>query len=189
MTYCPLCNAAMVFDRRVRGRVLDFGVSGLLRHSDLVMYDRQTQSWWQQFTGEAIVGEMTGARLDILPSWVEPQAYLAEVDQPRVMQRPRAHPAPTAATLMSAMTAPGARSSTAARIRPTASRRCPGGLGRDRAWPLERLAGRGEIEEAGLRLEWRGAMASALDSASIAQGRDVGAIRVFDAHGRRAGGP
>jgi hypothetical protein len=52
VTYCPLCNAALVFERAVDGRVLDFGTTGKLRYSDLVMYDRQTESWWQQFTGE-----------------------------------------------------------------------------------------------------------------------------------------
>lgn len=54
VTFCPLCNTALVFDRRVQGRTLDFGVSGNLRNSDLVMYDRQTESWWQQFGGRAL---------------------------------------------------------------------------------------------------------------------------------------
>ena len=71
VTFCPLCNSAVVFDRRVNGQILDFGVSGNLRFSDLIMWDRQTQSWWQQFVGEAIVGEMTGTLLDILPVRVE----------------------------------------------------------------------------------------------------------------------
>jgi hypothetical protein len=62
VTYCPLCNAALVFERVVDGRVIDFGTTGKLRNSDLVMYDRQTESWWQQFTGEAIVGAYTGVR-------------------------------------------------------------------------------------------------------------------------------
>ncbi|MCI0635800.1 MAG: DUF3179 domain-containing protein, partial [Actinobacteria bacterium] len=52
VTFCPLCNTAIAFDRRVDGRVFDFGTTGKLRHSDLVMYDRQTESWWQQFGGE-----------------------------------------------------------------------------------------------------------------------------------------
>lgn len=68
VTFCPLCNSAIVFDRRLDGAVYDFGVSGNLRNSDLIMWDRQTQSWWQQLTGEAIVGQLTGAQLDILPS-------------------------------------------------------------------------------------------------------------------------
>lgn len=67
VTYCPLCNTALAFDRRVSGRTLEFGTTGRLRHSDLVMYDRQTESWWQQATGEAIVGEMTGTTLELLP--------------------------------------------------------------------------------------------------------------------------
>ena len=67
-TFCPLCNAALVFDRRLEGTVYDFGTSGKLRNSDLIMWDRQTESWWQQFTGEGIVGELAGKRLTILPA-------------------------------------------------------------------------------------------------------------------------
>ncbi|PKB62167.1 MAG: hypothetical protein BZY79_00015 [SAR202 cluster bacterium Casp-Chloro-G4] len=75
VTYCPLCNTAITFDRRVGEQVLDFGTSGMLRKSDLVMWDRQTESWWQQITGEAIVGELTGTKLTFIPapltSWKE----------------------------------------------------------------------------------------------------------------------
>lgn len=68
VTFCPLCNSAIVFDRRVAGETLEFGTSGLLRNSDLIMYDRTTESLWQQFTGEAIVGDMVGQQLTFLPS-------------------------------------------------------------------------------------------------------------------------
>ena len=68
VTFCPLCNSAIAFDRRFDGAVLDFGVSGNLRNSDLIMYDRQTHSWWQQFTGEGIVGRYAGGQLEHLPS-------------------------------------------------------------------------------------------------------------------------
>ncbi len=68
VSYCPLCNSAVTFDRELDGEVLRFGVSGLLRNSDLVMWDRQTESLWQQITGEAIVGELAGAELDFVPS-------------------------------------------------------------------------------------------------------------------------
>ena len=75
VTYCPLCNTALVFRREHGGRILDFGTTGRVRHSDLVMYDRQTESWWQQATGEAIVGELAGERLEAYPartaSWRE----------------------------------------------------------------------------------------------------------------------
>jgi hypothetical protein len=70
VTFCPLCNTALVFDRELDGAVRDFGTTGNLRFSDLVMYDRQTESWWQQATGEAIVGELTGSKLTFLPAQI-----------------------------------------------------------------------------------------------------------------------
>ena len=68
VTFCPLCNASIVFDRRAGSRMLDFGTTGNLRKSDLVMYDRQTESWWQQFTGKGIVGAYSGTELKQIPS-------------------------------------------------------------------------------------------------------------------------
>lgn len=68
VTFCPLCNSAIVFDSRVGDEVYDFGVSGLLINSDLVMYDRTTESLWQQFTGEGIVGDHAGDQLSFIPS-------------------------------------------------------------------------------------------------------------------------
>ena len=70
VTYCPLCNSAVAFSREVDGRTLDFGVTGNLRFSDLLMWDRQTESWWQQIGGEAIAGELAGRRLDVVPAAV-----------------------------------------------------------------------------------------------------------------------
>jgi hypothetical protein len=71
LTFCPLCNATIAFNRTLPdGTVLDFGTTGNLRNSDLVMYDRQTFSWWQQFTGEAIVGDLMGTQLEFLPSQI-----------------------------------------------------------------------------------------------------------------------
>ncbi|ROR34608.1 DUF3179 domain-containing protein [Inmirania thermothiophila] len=88
VTFCPLCNASIVFDRRVGGEVLDFGTTGLLRRSDLVMYDRQSESWWQQLTGEAIVGRYTGAVLRQLPSAVVAFAdFAAAHPRGRVLSR------------------------------------------------------------------------------------------------------
>ncbi len=68
VTFCPLCNTAIAFKRTVGEEVLEFGVSGLLRNSDLVMYDRATHSLWQQATRRAIVGAYVGARLDHVPA-------------------------------------------------------------------------------------------------------------------------
>ncbi|MCZ6615087.1 MAG: DUF3179 domain-containing protein [Chloroflexi bacterium] len=70
VTWCPLCNTALAFDREVDGRVLTFGVSGLLRQSNMIMWDHETESWWQQGTGEAIVGSMAGMKLEFIPAQV-----------------------------------------------------------------------------------------------------------------------
>lgn len=68
VTFCPLCNTAIAFQRTVAGSVLTFGTSGLVRNSDLVMWDRQTESLWQQIGGKALVGDMVGAELTSLPT-------------------------------------------------------------------------------------------------------------------------
>jgi hypothetical protein len=70
ITFCPLCYSALVFERTVEGEVLEFGVSGFLRHSDLVMFDRKTETLWQQFTGKAIVGDYVGTNLKQIPSQI-----------------------------------------------------------------------------------------------------------------------
>lgn len=88
VTFCPLCNTAFAFSRVLDGTTYDFGVSGKLRYSDLVMWDRQTESWWQQATGEAIVGALTGRRLSFLPatmvSWGQ---FKAAYPQGKVLSR------------------------------------------------------------------------------------------------------
>jgi hypothetical protein len=75
VTYCPLCASGVAFDRRVGDRVLSFGTSGRLYRSDLVMYDRQTESLWPQIEGRAVAGVLTGTELSVLPasliSWQE----------------------------------------------------------------------------------------------------------------------
>ncbi|MDZ7765773.1 MAG: DUF3179 domain-containing protein [Melioribacteraceae bacterium] len=73
-TFCPLCNSGIVFDRQLNHNgkeyLLDFEVSGMLRKSDMVMADKQTETWWQQLLGKGIVGELAGVELDIIPSLI-----------------------------------------------------------------------------------------------------------------------
>ncbi len=89
VTFCPLCNASIVFDRRVGDQILDFGTTGNLRNSDLVMYDRQTESWWQQFTGQAIAGELTSTQLNFLASQVLAFQEFSELfPEGEVLKRP-----------------------------------------------------------------------------------------------------
>src|SRR3990167_4597489 len=68
VNYCPLCRTAIVFNRQVDGQVLEFGVSGKLYNSEVVMYDRKTNSYWLQTPGKAVVGELTGKIMKRLPS-------------------------------------------------------------------------------------------------------------------------
>ncbi|MFU8831062.1 MAG: DUF3179 domain-containing (seleno)protein [Wenzhouxiangella sp.] len=67
VTWCPLCGSGVAFDPRIDGEVVEFGVAGVLHDSDLVMYDRKSDSLWQQITGQAIMGPRMGERLEVLP--------------------------------------------------------------------------------------------------------------------------
>jgi len=92
VTFCPLCYSAIAFDRQLEGRTLSFGVSGMLRYSDMVMYDHETESWWQQFTGESIVGDLTGKRLQQLPAQIVGFAQFAAAHpEGRVLSRETGH--------------------------------------------------------------------------------------------------
>ncbi len=183
VTFCPLCNSAIAFDRRLEGRTLEFGVSGLLRNSDMIMYDRATFSWWQQFTGEAIAGALTGAELAVLPSQMESWgAFRAAHPGARVMDEPRG----------------GARAygrnpyggydtgSWPFLYRGEAPPHGVPPLARvlrvgDRAWPLTRISGARDLTEGGVRIRWREGQASALDASTVGAGREVGDVSVVDA--------
>lgn len=67
VTFCPLCGSAIVFDRMAGGVEYEFGVSGYLFESNLLMYDRTTESLWSQARGEAVVGSLIGTELEVLP--------------------------------------------------------------------------------------------------------------------------
>lgn len=75
VTFCPLCGTGLAFSAIQNNRELDFGVSGLLYNSDLLMYDRQTEGLWSQIPGKAITGTLAGTRLERLPvihlTWAE----------------------------------------------------------------------------------------------------------------------
>lgn len=185
VTFCPLCNSGITFDRRVARGVLTFGVSGKLRNSDMVMYDRETQSWWQQAVGEAIVGALTGTRLTALPSWMESWAeFRARNPEGLVMEQPdyprryglnpyRGYDSAPRPFLYDGENPPHDIPPLARVVRVGA-----------RAWPLARLAQLGELHEAGVTISWTEGQASALDTGTIGKGREVGTIRVRDASGR-----
>lgn len=180
VTYCPLCNAAIVFVRAHEGRELDFGTTGKLRNSDLVMYDRQTESWWQQFTGEAIVGDMLGAKLERVPSRLESFARFRErFPRGKVLERPFSR-----AGLYGTNPYTDYDSSRRPFLYDGSLPRGVPALGRvvavgDRAWSLELLRKEGRIETSdGLVLSWQPGQASALDRHEIDESRDVGNVVV-----------
>ncbi len=185
VTFCPLCNSGITFDRRTRHGVLSFGVSGKLRNSDMVMYDRQTESWWQQALGEAIVGDLTGTVLDTLPTWMESWAQFKERNpQGLVMKEPswsrdygrnpyRNYDSSKQPFLYNGEMPPHGIPPLMRVVR----------VG-DRAWPMSRFDTQQKISEAGVTLTWSKGQASALDASRIDQGREVGTIRVRDASGR-----
>lgn len=183
VTFCPLCNASVVFDRRRGGEILDLGVSGLIRNSDMIMYDRLTGSWWQQYTGEAIVGALTGETLTVIPSWVESWgAFVERNPEGLVMAEPAGHERPYGLNPYEGYDGShwpflykGERPPYG--IEPLSRVVAVGA----RAWPLDRLAAEGEIEEEGVRLTWKAGQASALDTREIGAGRDIGDVRVYQA--------
>jgi len=179
VTFCPLCNSGLTFDRRVNGQLRTFGVSGKLRNSDMVMFDRETESWWQQAIGEGIVGQHTGDKLVQLPSWMESWAefkarnpdglVMAEPAFPRSYGRNPyvSYDSSQRPFLYNGEMPPHGIQPLARVVR----------VGKQ-AWPVARLAAIGELSEAGLTISWTSGQASALDSAKISKGKDVGTIRV-----------
>ncbi|MEX0957563.1 MAG: DUF3179 domain-containing protein [Rhizobiaceae bacterium] len=182
VTYCPLCNAAIVFDRRLDGRVLEFGTTGKLRNSDLVMYDRQTESWWQQFSGEAIVGELTGESLRLLPSRIvsfaqfraaHPEGDVLVPNDPSFRSYGR-NPYVSYDTAQAPFlyrgdlpdNIPAMAHVVVVRIAETPI-----------IVTLEKVRKHG-FEQHGYRIEYVSGIASALDRQSIAEGREIGSVRV-----------
>ena len=95
VTFCPLCNSAVVYDRRMAGRTLTFGNTGRLRHFNGLIFDKETESWWQQFTGEAVIGNFMGRTLKALPSRVESLALFRDRHPDGLVMVPKdpgAHP-------------------------------------------------------------------------------------------------
>ena len=185
VTFCPLCNSGVIFDRRVGGRVLDFGVSGKLRHSDMIMYDRQTESWWQQAVGEGVVGEMTGVRLEVLPGWMEGwESFAARNPDGLVMAEPDGFGRSYGRNPYTGYDRSARPFLYAGELPPhdipPLERVVRVG---ERAWPLTRLAAEGSIAEAGVVLSWSEGQGSALDTALLSEAREVGNVRVRDPAG------
>ena len=189
ITFCPLCNTAIAFERRLDNRVLDFGTTGRLRYSDLVMYDRQTESWWQQITGEAIVGDLTGKRLAYLPAQIVSWGmFRASFPKGTVLSRhtgfSRSYGANPYVGYDDVNASPflysGPRD---ARLRPMERVVTVSVGGEDVAYPFPILERTRVVNDTvggtPLVVIFRKGVASALDAASIANSRDIGTAAVF----------
>jgi hypothetical protein len=193
VTYCPLCNSALVFDRTIEGpdgvELLDFGTSGRLFNSNLVMYDRQHRNLWTQFEGEGIVGErFLGARLTRIPAWLFGFDELAELHpDAQVLSRDTGHSRDYGRNPYTGY---------------DQAERDPflfDGEVDERFPPMTRLVGLGDEEPVAILLEtlveertvhtqvdgrdavvlWAPGQASALDTAAIDAGREVGQTAAF----------
>ncbi len=190
ITFCPLCNTAIVFDRRLGNQVLDFGTTGNLRNSDLVMYDRQTESWWQQAEGLAIVGQLAGQNLTYLPaelvSWEEfKKAFPAGT----VLSRDTGFDRPYGRNPYQGYDAPdktpflfGGKPDN--RLKPMERVLTLSVGGQDKAYPFSVLAQKGAINDQlgsqPLVVFFEKGAASPLDAGQVGEGRDVGSAAAFD---------
>jgi len=190
ITFCPLCNTAIAFERTLDGRVLDFGTTGRLRFSNLIMYDRQTESWWQQAGGDAIAGELAGSQLIFYPAtiiaWDE---FKAAHPNGQVLSRETgfgrdygSNPyvgyddVNSSPFLFRGPATPGA-------LPPMARVMTVDLNGEAVAYPYDVLAEALVVNDVvggqAVAVFWQSGVASALDSGSIAAGRDVGSAAAF----------
>lgn len=180
VTYCPLCNSAYVFDRTIDGVVTTFGTTGWLRNSNLLMYDRDSETWWQQFTGEAMFGRHVGKTLTRLPARIESFGRFAarfpegQVLVPNDTSERSYGETPYAG--YDALEAPWMyRGEMPDNISPMARVV----VVNEQAWSMAMIAQMGRYEsDQGLVFTWSSGQASAMDSKHISNGRDVGNIIV-----------
>ena len=179
VTYCPLCNASVVFDRRIDGEEVEFGVTGKLYKSDMLMYDRKSESWWQQYTGEAVIGNMLGKKLNKVVSRVESLLIFKSRHPDGKVLVPKEYIRSYGASPYS-----GYDSSRIpflydgeykGKLKPMEYLVVVG----DEAWPLEFVKFRGKITHNDLVILWTPSQFSVLDNFNIRLSRDIGNIVVI----------
>ena len=179
VSYCPLCNSGVVFDRRVGGRTLTFGNTGRIRHFDMVMYDQETESWWQQFLGEAIIGALTGTQMKLIPARLEsPARFIARAPQGKLLVPGDPSARPYGGSPYANMEN--------GEPRVFARYKLPKGLrSMDRvvvigeeAWPLKLVRAKKSLKAGAMILTWVPGQNSLHDNRDISKGRDVGNIIV-----------
>jgi hypothetical protein len=186
ISYCPLCNSGVVYDRRVGRQTLRFGNTGRIRHFDMVMYDHDGESWWQQFTGEAIVGAAAGTRLKSFPARLESLARFRDrapggrVMVPAdVMAQPYGQtPYYGMDTLWETQSKNMLRERYAYDLPEDISPLTRVVVVEGKAWSLGFLRAQQRVEEDDLRLTWTAGQNSIHDHPILLAGRDVGNVVV-----------
>ncbi len=189
VSFCPLCNTAIAFKRTFNGQVLDFGTTGRLRYSNLIMYDRQAETWWQQATGDAIAGEHTGAQLEFYPasmiSWAD---FKTQYPDGKVLSRETGYARNYGSNPYFGyddinQTPFLYDGSTPDQLPPMARVLTVDLNGEATAYPYDVLSEAKVINDKVGKLEvvilWAEGTASALDTSNIADGRDVGAAAAY----------
>jgi len=193
ITFCPLCNTGLVFERpTIANEILTFGTSGNLRYSDFVMWDRQTETWWQQFIGEAIVGDLTGTKLTFLPSTIIAWGdFKVKYPNGQVLSKDTGYNRDYGRNPYAGYDDINSNpflfdGITDERFRPM--ERVVGILldtGQGQAYTLEHLSIEqvinDTIDETPIVIFWKSGTASALDSSYIADGNDIGTVGVYEA--------
>ena len=191
VTFCPLCNTSIVFGRTLEGQAVTFGTTGKLRNSDLIMYDRKEQNWWQQFNGEAIVGTRAGEKLTMYPSFLisldlfrerYPDGEVLQPDPRRaraVGQNPYVNydALPSIPFLF--------RGELPKDIEPMMRVAYVDVLDEPVAITLPYLQKNAPVRVGPLEFRWSAGQASALDKRQISAGADVGNIEVYRVDGDR----
>jgi len=192
VTYCPLCNSAITFERTVRGVETTFGTSGSLYFANLVMYDRATESLWNQLDGRAVVGLLTGEVLEQVPSSMVAWGDFKEArPEALVLDRERTGASrPYGTNPYTGLDDPNGQPflfQGDIDVRAKAMQRVVAIETESEAvaWALDALVEgeaavtEGEIDGNPLVIFWKAGQASALEQRDIAAGRDVGTVGVF----------
>lgn len=192
ISYCPLCNSAVTYERRIEGRLTTFGTSGFLFNSALVMYDRETESLWTHFDGRAVAGVRTGVELTPISSpllaWAD---FLAAHPDGKVLDVERTgHNRPYGSNPYVGYDDVGSFPflfDGEVDDRAPAKQRVVGVNleGTSTAWTLDAISDSaptvtlGIVGQTNVVLFWNPGQSSALDASGVATGRDVGSVGVY----------
>lgn len=183
VSFCPLCQATRIYDRRIQGDILTFGTTGLQYQRSIgVMFDRQTESWWSQLDGKALVGQFNTQQLTALPTHIMPfHAFQKLFPDGQIMQQPTRHYpyGQTPYAGMSALKYPPFGTDLAEEQwqLPSMTEVI---VAKGQAWDLETVRQKEDFQDQGLRLQWFIGMPSLYDRRTIKLSKDQGFFQITE---------